>query len=268
MHYGHWDETTRTLAQALRRQNELLARTACLSRSDRVLDAGCGVGGSAIFMAREVGCRVTGITISTRQAERALRNGQKHGVAATVNFAVMDFVQTGFAGGTFDVVWALESSCYAANKGAFVREAHRLLRPGGRLIVADGFASRTSYSGSDAATMQSWLTNWAMGSLETVDGFGRHLRRAGFSNTSFVDSTVNVLPSARRLYLLSLVALPIGRLAQHLGLRTAWQTRNILGCRHQYRAFQRALVRYTMVYAEKVGGGQVAAGPNSSIKSR
>ena len=51
MHVGIWDAHTRTLREALARQNEILAEHAAIGAGDRVLDAGCGVGGSAIFLA-------------------------------------------------------------------------------------------------------------------------------------------------------------------------------------------------------------------------
>lgn len=46
MHAGYWDETTKTLSEALSKENEVLAKIAGIKGSDRVLDAGCGVGGA------------------------------------------------------------------------------------------------------------------------------------------------------------------------------------------------------------------------------
>ncbi len=250
MHYGHWDEKTRTLRQALRRQNELLAETARLTAADQVLDAGCGVGGSAIFLTDRLGCRVTGVTLSVRQAAAARRNAARRGLGALARFAVMDYSATAFRPATFDVVWALESVCYAADKRAFVREAHRLLRPGGRLVLADGFAARERYTGSERATMAGWLHNWAVRGLDTVERFAGHLDAEGFRTLVVRDVTANVMPSSRRLYLRSL-CLPLGRVAEYLGMRSRIQTGNILGCQHQYAAFRQGLGRYALFLAER-----------------
>lgn len=251
MHYGHWDESTATLRDALRRQNALLAETARIAATDHVLDAGCGVGGSSIFMTRRLGCRATGVTVSHAQAVRATAHAARRGVGARARFLVADYTRTAFAAGTFDVVWALESVCYAPSKRAFAREAFRVLRSGGRLVLADGFSGRARFSPAEQATMDAWLHNWAVPSLDTVEDFQAHLEAEGFREIRFTDVTPNVMPSARLLYRHSLYGLPLGRLAEWLGIRTRVQTRNIIGCRHQYAAFRDGLGRYGLFYAER-----------------
>src|SRR5690554_5576689 len=74
MHAGYWDATTRTLHEALERENAVLAQMAKISPGERVLDAGCGVGGSAIYLADKYKCRVTGITLSEQQVSKAKLN--------------------------------------------------------------------------------------------------------------------------------------------------------------------------------------------------
>jgi len=249
MHLGHWDGRTRTLAQALTRQNEVLAERVGIHGGDRVLDAGCGVGGSAIFLARRFGCRVVGITLSAKQAHAARAHAARRDVGALARFAVMDYTAMGFPAGRFDVVWALESVCYAHDKAEFVREAYRVLRPNGRLVVADGFASRPSYAPAADALMRTWLGSWAVKALETVPGFAAHLDAAGFTDVSTTDVTVHVAPSARRLYLHSLYGLPLGRLAERLGIRSPVQTANIMGSRTLRSVVEDGLLRYALFSA-------------------
>jgi tocopherol O-methyltransferase len=59
MHMGFWDAGTKRLRDALLKENEILAKQAVVAAKDRVLDAGCGVGGSSIFLAAHYGCHVT-----------------------------------------------------------------------------------------------------------------------------------------------------------------------------------------------------------------
>ena len=109
LHYGYWDsDAPYDQHQALLAKNAILYAKAGIQASDRVLDAGCGIGGSSIWMAREHGNQVTGITISAQQAAYARQHAQRHGVADRVNFEVSDFCSTPFADVSFDVVWALE----------------------------------------------------------------------------------------------------------------------------------------------------------------
>ena len=63
LHYGFWKPGTKTFKESLENTNAELATLAQIDASDHVLDAGCGVGGSAIFLAKKVGCQATGITL-------------------------------------------------------------------------------------------------------------------------------------------------------------------------------------------------------------
>ena len=68
IHYGYWDEGVKSFPESLLRMNEIMMQTAVIQSTDLVLDAGCGVGGSSIYLASKLGCTVTGITLSQRQA--------------------------------------------------------------------------------------------------------------------------------------------------------------------------------------------------------
>lgn len=243
MHYGYWDSTTRTLAAALRRENEVLAEWAGIRASDRVLDAGCGVGGSAIYLGRTIGCRVLGITLSPSQVQTAMRNAERSKVSGLVGFEVRDFVATGLPDASFDVVWAIESVCHAERKSDFLREAHRLLRPGGRLIVADGFALKNELSLDEAALMQSWLDGWRVPAIATVEHFRSDIRAAGFDVAREQDATQNVLPSSKRLFRLAHLR-HAEYLLYALRLRSKAAHGNIVAARNQYLAVRQGLCGY------------------------
>src|SRR5882724_12017722 len=67
IHYGYWDNKVNSFSQSLQRMNEVMMEAAGITSDDRVLDAGCGVGGSSIFLASRLSCKVTGISLSERQ---------------------------------------------------------------------------------------------------------------------------------------------------------------------------------------------------------
>lgn len=68
---------SKSFPESLLRMNEVMIETAGIKPTDKVLDAGCGVGGSSIFMASVLGCNVTGITLSKRQVQQANENAAK-----------------------------------------------------------------------------------------------------------------------------------------------------------------------------------------------
>ncbi|PCJ11734.1 MAG: SAM-dependent methyltransferase, partial [Gammaproteobacteria bacterium] len=123
MHYGYWDETTEGVSDALVRENEILAQRAGITDQHKVLDAGCGVGGSSIWLARNVGCEVVGITLSAEQVNTCTANAKEHEASDKTSFKVNDYCNTEFEDNSFDVVWAVEPVCHAPNKADFVKEA-------------------------------------------------------------------------------------------------------------------------------------------------
>jgi MPBQ/MSBQ methyltransferase len=101
----------------------------------RVLDVGCGIGGSARILARDYGLDVLGISISPAQIARATAltpASEPH-----CRFAVMDALDLSLAAGSFDAVWSVEACPHMPDKQRYANELLRVLRPGGRLAVAD-----------------------------------------------------------------------------------------------------------------------------------
>ncbi len=82
--------------------NRALADRIGMRPGQRVLDAGCGVGGSALWLAREGGVEVVGVTLVASQVERARRFAAEVGMAERVTFALDDYASRSFPAGAFD----------------------------------------------------------------------------------------------------------------------------------------------------------------------
>lgn len=251
MHAGYWDDTTKTLHDALVRENHVLAEAANIGPKDRVLDAGCGVGGSSIFLAKHYGCHVTGISLSEKQVEQARAHAFKHVSHNLPLFHQMDFAYTTFADASFDVIWGIESICHTYDKLAFIKEAYRLLKPGGRIVVADGFVFSRHYTTEEAKLMEQWLQGWGVKSLAATQEFNQHLEEGGFTQISFKDITPHVLPSSKRMYYYSIPAFALSKIGELVGLRTKTQTNNIRSAFYQYQAITKGLWQYGIFRAEK-----------------
>ncbi|MDY6940616.1 MAG: methyltransferase domain-containing protein [Cyanobacteriota bacterium] len=109
-------------------------------RTDRpgqqILDIGCGIGGSTLYLAEKFSTKAIGITLSPVQANRATERAAEARIAGEAGFLVADALNVPFADESFDLVWSLESGEHMPDKAGFLRECYRLLKPGGTLILA------------------------------------------------------------------------------------------------------------------------------------
>lgn len=102
----------------------------------QLLDAGCGIGGSTVYLAQKYNIKGIGVTLSQVQANRATARAREAQISSRVGFLMADAQNVPFADGSFDWVWSLESGEHMPDKMAFLKECYRVLKPGGTLILA------------------------------------------------------------------------------------------------------------------------------------
>jgi tocopherol O-methyltransferase len=107
-----------------------------LNPPQNILDVGCGIGGSSLYLAEKFGARVTGITLSPVQANRAQERARTAGLEDRTDFQVANALNMPFEDNSFDFVWSLESGEHMPDKAKFLQECYRVLKPGGKLMLA------------------------------------------------------------------------------------------------------------------------------------
>jgi len=251
LHYGLWLPGTKNFHEALLNSNQILADKAGIKGGENVLDAGCGVGGSSLWLARERNCTVTGISLSAKQVAKATAFAQEAGLADRVQFEQRDFMNTGFPDGAFDVVWGMESVCHAPDKGLFLQEAFRLLKKGGRLVIADFFQA-DGLQGRSAELVKKFAHSWAVDAFATWKEFSEQLKAAGFKEIECEDVSKAVQPSVNRLYRYYLLGKPAALLYRLVkGKPTALASNNVESAYLQYVTFKKGWWKYRIVHAVK-----------------
>lgn len=251
LHYGYWDAATKTFHDALLNINKILAQKAGIKQTDHVLDAGCGIGGSSIWLAKNIGCRATGISLSAKQVATANAFAEKEDLATLAFFEQKDFTATAYADESFDIVWAIESVCHARHKSAFLNEAFRVLKKGGRLIMAD-FFKQPGLSGKDAQLITAWANGWAIDDFADSEDFFSRVDNAGFRDIDMENATDKIVPSAKRLYRAYFPGVIGGWLYRLFHRKpTVFGKKNIDTAYLQYKALKKGLWTYNIILAVK-----------------
>jgi ubiquinone/menaquinone biosynthesis C-methylase UbiE len=162
-----------------------LARSAGIDASKKVLDVGCGVGGSSRCLAREFGCQVTGIDLTEEYCRVAEMLSQRVGLATQVEFLQGDALDLPFADETYDVVWTEHASMNIPDKPRLYREMHRVLKPGGTLAIYDILAGPSG----PVHFPVPWARDPQSSFLATPDELRRLLGEAGFRIVDWWDTT-------------------------------------------------------------------------------
>jgi len=207
MHFGYY----RAGANPLRREAmleqmnaEVLARLGLDNISEpRLLDLGCGLGATLRSFSRRLPhASLLGLTRVPWQVDRARALNEAAGCADRVRVIEGDYEDTILPRAAYDGVYALESSCHArgADKGALLAEAHRLLRRGGRLVVADGFLTGGGFSTALQERIYRKLCDcWVIEELARLDAFTERLKRLGFKEVTVERLQMRVAPSVMHI---------------------------------------------------------------------
>lgn len=137
IHMGIFDTEGESLQLAMQRSNERIAEGGGFAEGHRVIDAGCGYGAMARFLARRHGCRVTATNISQRELERAGAMTREEGLDGLVAFEWADYHDLPYDDAAFDRWISQDALLHAEDKGRVLGEAARVLKPGGRLVLTD-----------------------------------------------------------------------------------------------------------------------------------
>lgn len=208
LHAGLYEKGTKNFKEALLNMNNLVGKLLGLrkDREVKILDAGCGVGGTSIYLGNQYPkARFIGITISDEQVRLARKFARERNYNNNVEFLKMNYMKTSFPDNSFDGVFALESVSYAPSKKDFLREMYRILKPKGRLVVIAPFIIKKDMN----PIMKKIHHLYDLGrgnpfTFPIFDDFKIYLEEVGFENTEFLDLSRKIVKSQIRSFLISI----------------------------------------------------------------
>jgi MPBQ/MSBQ methyltransferase len=171
------------------------------NREERIVDLGCGVGATVRYAASMFPqAEILGLTVVPWQVEKGNAWNRHLGLHERARLRLADYTRTELAPASIDGAIAIESACHAegSNKEAFVLEAARILNPGGRLVVADGFRKHAERPlGPVSGRLHDALCrSFVLPELAQIEGFARALVQHGFEDVAIEDISWRVAPSA------------------------------------------------------------------------
>ncbi|MDJ0510292.1 MAG: methyltransferase domain-containing protein [Crocosphaera sp.] len=255
MHHGYYGRGGNYKLNRRQAQIDLIEELliwANIKNVSNLVDVGCGIGGSTLYLAEKFNANATGITLSPVQANRATQRATEVKLEGNTQFQVADALNMPFPDHNFDLVWSLESGEHMPDKAKFFQECYRVLKPGGTFICAT-WCHRPTNSFAGALTqeekqhLEEIYRVYCLPYVISLPEYQVIAQQCGFKNIKVDDWSMAVAP------FWDLVIDSAFSLEAITGLfKSGWQTiEGALSLGLMSRGYERGLIRFGLVCGQK-----------------
>jgi len=249
-HFGFYPKDKKVSEkEAQRIMQDLIGERLNLSSSMKVLDAGCGEGVVATYLAKKFGCKIEGITVVPFEIERARILAERFKVSNLLGFSLMDYSSMKFENEFFDAIYTIEALSHSIDIRRTLSEFHRVLKKEGSIALFEyTIADDTRFSNDEMDSLNNVIHLSAMDGLKEFrhNKFQNLIKEAGFKDVKVENISQNVEPSLARLRRFALIPYLFLKL---LGLQKNHP--NLTAAVEFYRMGQKDLFRYNIFTARK-----------------
>lgn len=172
IHRTLWMPDTQSIEDALNTSNALIKAEieSVAPQNARIADLGCGVGAGLFYIHPRLHnpAPALGLTLSPVQARLAQESAKQLGLQDHIRFAEGDFTAVPMPSESLDAVYSVEAVCHAVDPEKYFKEASRLLRKGGKLILVDDYQAAHSFSASEQKWFDAYIKGWYVPGVRTV----------------------------------------------------------------------------------------------------
>eukprot|EP00590_Aulacoseira_subarctica_P005077 CAMPEP_0172433624 /NCGR_PEP_ID=MMETSP1064-20121228/69013_1 /TAXON_ID=202472 /ORGANISM="Aulacoseira subarctica , Strain CCAP 1002/5" /LENGTH=334 /DNA_ID=CAMNT_0013181665 /DNA_START=188 /DNA_END=1192 /DNA_ORIENTATION=- len=222
----------------------------------KVLDVGCGFGGTSRYLAKKLGANadVTGITLSPMQVKRGTELAKEQGVP-NAKFMVKDALEMDFPDNSFDIVWACESGEHMPDKKKYIDEMMRVLKPGGKFVMATWCQrddSKIPFTKKDKKDLQFLYEEWTHPYFISIEAYKNLIDATKMMNVVTTSDWVDETIASWRHSVLVGIFDPRGWIFKPT--KYVKCVRDGYCLERMHRAFKRGLMQYGMFAATKKSG--------------
>ncbi|RIV37045.1 SAM-dependent methyltransferase [Micromonospora radicis] len=253
IHRGVWLPGTPDVAAAADAVNRLVIERlrGHVPPGGRVLDLGCGVGGTMTRLAQEMPVAVSGVTISQVQADIATKRFAKAGLSERCQVLCADFGQLP-AEPRYDAMVAIESMVHSPSLATLIPSLAERLKPGGRLLMIDDWMTDEDLGlAARERCLERFRAGWRIGGLHTVPGLTGIAEGAGLRLVESMDLTpyLHLGRPRDRLIKVAVGATGLLRIRDRLVERPFWA--NMIGGSALQTALAHRWLEYRLILLEK-----------------